>query len=94
MVQNKNAIRGVRAMGVATIVEHGKGTLTIEHKGKTCQYDQGEGLEDPPMINADILWLREHQKRYEVKFAGDDLPETLIVRDGGLPGWHKYHRCA
>jgi hypothetical protein len=80
-------------MGKGLITEFGGTFLRVQgENGESAVYDQDEGLEEPPLINADIMWISEAAKKYEVIYGGDNLPNELFVRDGGAPGYHKYRR--
>jgi hypothetical protein len=80
-------------MGTAYITEFGQKTFAVRDNGeKTYRYDQGGGVESPTVVHADIFWIKGALKKYIVTYEGDSLPEVLIVKDGGVPGYHEYHR--
>jgi hypothetical protein len=85
-------------MGMAWITEFGtnssgKRCFAIQNNdGSKDWYDQGEGVEDPPVYHADFYWRKDDRKLCQVMCEGEKRPDTLIARDGGKEGHHKYHR--
>ena len=74
----------------ATIIEIRKGSFTaVDGSGNTFEYDQGEGVECPSVIHADMLWPKGFEKP-TLKYEGDGPPEVVVIMDGGLPLYHRY----
>jgi hypothetical protein len=79
-------------MKTAYVIEIRDKTFIVQDGDDKYQYDQGEGIESPPMIHADLLWFKGATKGREVKYEGERIPEVLVVRDGEVPGYHYYHQ--
>ena len=83
-------------MGMAYITDFGsngrKWIKVQDGDGAEYYYDQGEGVEEPTPVHADLVWFKHAEKR-EIRYEGDKVPDVLIIRDGGGPPLsHYYHK--
>ncbi len=79
-------------MGVAYVSEISNKTATVlTSSGEEIQFDHGDGIESPPIIHADMLWPKGFEKN-RITFEGKNLPESLILLDGGWPQCHYYNQ--
>ena len=74
--------------------EAGRPCFSVQNAdGSTDWYDQAEEVKDPPVQHAEFYWhWCEGAKGHEIAYSDDKRPDSLIIRDGGNEGHHKYHR--
>jgi hypothetical protein len=78
-------------MGTAYIVESRSKMFSVRIQDRLLWYDQGEAVEVPKVVHADITWIKPTQK-FEISFAGPTVPIVLIVKDGDGDEFHVYRR--
>jgi hypothetical protein len=68
-------------------------TVAVQDGEHIYRYEQGEGIEQPSVIHADMLAFSDaDEERHEINFEGETPPKVLILRDGGIPEHHCYHQ--